>query len=243
MSCVSRRAHADRNSFKLFKEENGSIKEKNYVWTEFRCPNAVLDGIELCSECCSKVSDYKYQAAPKFNHGIVGGPYTPQSKLYGSPYYLKFIKEGWKIRDDDERRAKEAQHKANMPPRKVKTDDAGVKLTIKATMVADPPLVSSPSLTSPKKPRKMRTVKTPVALPSPSAGPAEFVESMEAPTPVNDIIVVKVKKIKCSGSDYYYDSASGKLYAVSTKGVGQYKGRYNPEEETIDTSYPDSDDE
>jgi len=226
----------------LFKEENGIIKEKNHIWTEYRCPNAVLDGIELCSDCCNKVSDHKYQATPKFNHGPLGGPYTPQSKLYGSSYYLKLIKDGWKIREADERRAKEAQQKANMPPRK-KTDDLGAALTIKATPVDTlvSPLTSSPSVTvTPKKPRKIRVVKTPLP---PSLGHAEFVESMEAPTVVSDIIVVKVKKIKCAGTDYYYDSSSGKLYAVSTKGVGAYKGRYNSEEETINTTYPDSDDE
>lgn len=249
MSCISRRAHADRNSFKLFKEENGSIKERNYVWTEYKCPNEVLKGSTFCSQCSHKVTGHKYQSAAKFNHGIIGGPYTKDSKLYGSEYYLGLIKQGWKIREEDERRAKEAQQKANMPPRKPKVDEtgSGPALTIKTVIPTDTlvsPSTLSPSLSnpSPKKPRKIKVSK-PVVTPLPVTGPAEFLESVEAPIQVSEVIVVKVKKIRCQGSDYYYDSKSGKLYAVSAKGVGPYKGRYNPTDETIHTEYPDSDDE
>jgi len=251
MSCISRRANADRTSFKLFKEKNGSIKERNYIWTEYRCPNAVLDGTTLCNQCCHKdPSVRKYQALAKFNHGNVGGPYTPQSKLYGSPYYLGLIKNGWKIKEEDERRAKEAQQKANMP-RKPKVDEAGSGLGLTINTVIPTDILVSPSTVSPtvsnpspKKPRKIKVSK-PVATPLPITGPAEFLESIEPPIQVceSQVIVVRVKKIRCQGTDYYYDSKSGKLYAVSAKGVGPYKGRYNPTDETIHPEYPDSDDE
>lgn len=249
MSCISRRANADRTSFKLFKEENGSIKEKNYIWTEYRCPNAVLDGTTLCNQCCHKdPSVRKYQALAKFNHGNIGGPYTPQSKLYGSPYYLGLIKNGWKIKEEDERRAKEAQQNANMA-RKTKVDETELKpaLTINTVIPTDTfvsPSTPSPSVSnaSPKKPRKIKVAKPSVLAPV-ITGPAEFLESIEPPIQVSEVIVVKVKKIRCQGTDYYYDSKSGKLYGIPGKGIGGYKGRYNPTDETIDTEYPDSDDE
>jgi hypothetical protein len=255
MSCISRRAHADRHSFKLIKEVNEIIIEKNYIWTEYKCPNEVINGKDFCSECCNKVIGFKYQQVPKFDHGIVGGPYTAQSKLYGSLYYLKFIKAGWKIKEEDERRAKDLQQKANMAPKKtqttpkeggvqntpIKLDDSGSTLTIKTSIYPSSPSSNIINET-PKKPRKAKVVKTPMT-PVLSIGVAEFVESIDIPKIVTDVIVVKVKKIRCSGTDYYYDSKSGKVYGVSTKGVGAYKGRYSPEEDMVDSSYPDSDDE
>jgi len=275
MSCISRRAFADRYAFKLYKEENGEIKERNYIWMEYKCPNEVLQGNDHCVECVKKDKNLiKYQSNTKFDHGTVDGPYTPQSKLYGSAYYLKFIKEGWKIKEEDERRAKEAQQKASMPPRKAKVDESGNPLTVstpntatpkaatpkvatskiptpkagtpKATKPSTPNVASSSGSTvsdeSPKKPRKIRVTKKP-ALPPANLVPGHFVESLEAPLHVSDVVIVKVKKIRCEGSEYYYDSASGKLYGVSVKGVGTYKGRYNSQDETIHTEFPDSDDE
>lgn len=239
MSCISRRAHADRYSFKLIKEENGEMKEKNYIWTEFRCPNEVLEGKDTCLECSVKVKGYKYQSVPKFDQGKIGEPYTPQSKLYGSAYYLKFIKDGWKIREEDERRAKEAQQKANMAP--VKKDIDGEPLTIKTkiTKKSSSTSLNSADTVTPKTPRKIKIKKAPLPV---ADTIAEFVESIEPPMVVDEVLVVKVKKIRCEGVEYYHDSASGKVYGVSVKGVGAYKGRYSADT-GINTTYPDSDEE
>jgi hypothetical protein len=243
MSCISRRAHADRYSFKLFKEENGQVKEKNYIWTEYRCPNEVLRGKDTCAQCSVKKDANKYQSSSNFDQGYVGGPYTARSKLYGSAYYLKFIKDGWKIKEDDERRAKEAQQKTNMAPRKPKTDESGSPLAI--TTATPKTSSSSSSLASqetPKKPKKIRVSKK-VSLPPATSTPAQVVESMEVPAVITDVVVVKVTKLRCAGTEYYYDKSSGKVYGVSVKGVGAYKGRYNPENDIVNTEYPDSDNE
>ena len=239
----------------LFKEENGTFKEKNYIWLEYRCPNEVLKDSEFCSECCTKEKPgYKYQAVPKFDHGIVGGPYSEKSKLYGSNYYLNLIKAGWKIRPEDESRAKEEQQKANMV--KAKLDESGNTLTVKTndptTPVVGIPKAGTPKIPklkvstpksasneSPKKPVKIRIAKK--TLPLASEEPAVFVESLEPPVAVCEIITVKVKKIRSGGTEYYYDAKSGKLYGVSTKGVGAYKGRYDAENDLVNTCYPDSD--
>jgi hypothetical protein len=70
-----------------------------------------------------------------------------------------------------------------------------------------------------------------------------MVESTEAPLVVDDIITVKVKKIRHQGKDYYFDGNSGKLYSATKNGVGKYAGRYDEEADSINTSYPDSDEE
>jgi len=148
--------------------------------------------------------------------------------LYGSQFYLDKIKEGYIIKPEDEIRAKEAVTKAcsDMPPRKVNAE----------TVTAEPV----------KKQRKPRTTKTPVVptiTTSSKPLPAKFVEVVAPPLVVDEFIVVKVKKVRCQGKDYYFDSTSGKLYKCMEDGVGDYCGRYNEEAEIIDATYPDSDNE
>ena len=241
--CTSRRACADRNSFRLYMEKDGKALEGKYIWTEHRCPNvaSLLNG-KACVECAVKLPKHKYQANPKCDHGFVDGPYPSDSKLYGSPFYLKQIKEGWKIREPDETRAKEAQITASstMPKKIAKSDDGLVQ--------QEEPVVA---VKKPKQPRKVKLKKNPndVELTSAPAsveplstnlGPAKFLEAMTVPIKIEDVIIVKVKKITCEGKEYYFDSLSGKAYAATAAGVGAYKGRYDPETETI-TGFPDSD--
>jgi hypothetical protein len=71
----------------------------------------------------------------------------------------------------------------------------------------------------------------------------KFVEVVAPPITITDVVVVKVKKLKSQGKEYYYDANSGKVYGISVNGVGAYKGRYNEEDDTVDTTYPDSDNE
>jgi len=243
--CSARRACSDRNSFQLYQEDAGGIKDKFYIWTEYRCPNqaASAKNPRYCSECAIKVPAYKYQQTPKCDHGYVGGPYPTDSKLYGSPYYLAKIKEGWKIRESDEKRAKECQEKANsMAPRK-KTTVATTETTTETPTV---PLVVE---VKPKVPRKLKVAKkAPSNIEAPSdvslpvaSGSATYIESTAAPLIVTDVIRIKVKKIKISGTEYFLDSKTRKVYGLSKNGVGPYKGRYHSEEGTLDSSYPDSD--
>ena len=239
-TCTSRRACADRFSFRLYKIIDGKTCLGRYIWTEFRCLNIVSND-KTCIECAVKLPKYKYQANSKCDHGFVDGPYPSDSRLYGSPYYLKQSKDGWMIYEADENRAKEAQLNSSMtkkiatvPP--IPAVDAPIPSVVVPTIVA-------------KKPRKVRVAKhaTEIALALPvkavesvASVPAQFVEALSVPIKVSDIRVVKVKKIHTAGKDYYFDSNSGKIYTVLVNGVGAYKGRYDSESNEI-SSYPDSD--
>lgn len=237
MSCIARRAHPDRVSFRLVKEG----KEGKYIWTEFKCPNIVSEG-SLCTDCCKKLPKHKYQSNPKCDHGIIGGPYPSDSKLYGSPFYLKQLKDGFMILETDEKRAKEAIAKAlsEMPRKKVVAEVTDAVMPTTNTIPT--PIVDT---IKPKKPRVYKTKSVipavTVATSQPQAIVApQMLESMAAPIIASEVIVVKVKKIRCQGKDYYLDSSSGKLYDVTKSGVGSYKGRYNSESEQL-VDYPDSD--
>ena len=235
--CISRRACADRHSFKLYRDEGGVIKEANYIWTEYRCPNQAgsAKNPDYCSECAVKIPGFKYVANPKCDHGYVGGPYPKESKVYGSPYYLLKSKEGWKIRESDEKRAKECQEKANSMAPKKKTSTVSTNETTVETVAE----------VKPKQPRKLKVAKkaeaVEAAAPAAISGPASFVESTASPLILTEVIRVKVKKIKISGSEYFLDSKTNKVYGVSKTGVGPYKGRYDEPNGAILSGYPDSD--
>jgi len=232
-------------------------KEGKYIWTEFRCPNVVSEGTKVCEGCSKKLPKYKYQSNQKCDHGLVGGPYPEDSKLYGSPFYLKQVKDGFTPLEADERRAKEAVIKAtsNMPKKKVAEPVVPVVLAeplVPATVAPAVPATpaapaTSPSLPvkAPKKPRAAKTKAAPVApntvVPAEPLKPASMLETMETPVHVSEVIVVKVRKIKHKGKEYCFDQDSGKLYSLLADGVGPYVGRYKLESDTLDTAYPDSD--
>ena len=269
-TCISRRAFSDKFSFRLINEKGENGK---WIWMEYRCTTPVTNEGDVCVGCSVKLPKYKYQAQQKCNHGHVGGPYPADSKLYGSGYYLGEIKGGWKISEHDELRAKAAVDKANsnMAPRKKSTVAPPEAIPVTVTPVVAAPVVAAPVVAAPTKrpyvrktaeqkaalaekaaarvPRTKKETKTKTEVLLPQIPVTEntlepkFVEVKAQPITITDIIVVKVKKSKIHGKDYYYDSASGKLYGISVNGVGAYKGRYNEEEDMIDTTFPDSDDE
>ena len=131
-TCISRRACADRDTLRLIDKEG---KPGRHIWVEYRCYNKVSVDGQICADCSYKLPKYKYQANPKCDHGIIGGPYPSDSKLYGSGFYLKLIKEGWKILEADELRAKAAVDNACMGRKKVVAE---ANKEVESTVKADP---------------------------------------------------------------------------------------------------------
>jgi len=273
-TCISRRAHADRYTFRLINEK-GQIGK--HIWTEYRCPNVVSVEGTVCAGCLVKVPKFKYQAQQRCDHGQVGGPYPADSKLYGSPYFEREIKAGWLVAGPDEIRAKDAVLQASMGRKKIVKPEVTQVATLEAEPVkqtepveqdepvqpavdANPvkqkrkyvrkvPLIpKEPKEPKPvlakaeRKPRQKKIIPT-VEQVKPIENPLEpkLIEVIAPPLIITECIVVKVKKTRIEGKEYYYDSASGKLYGISVNGVGLYKGRYNSETEVLDTTFPDSD--
>lgn len=286
-TCISRRAFGDHLRFRLINDKG---EDGRWIWMEYRCPNEVRNDGEVCRDCSYKIPGHKYQANQKFNHGKIGGPYTAESKLYGSPYYLGELKKGWKVAEHDELRAKAALLKATseMPRKKVQPNEgsqAVVEQPVAEQPVVEQPVVEkkkrvynrkkvieaeapkveapkveetseAPKVETPKaKPIKLKTPRAKKILPTevllpqvqvvekPADLVAKFVEVVAPPITITDFVVVKIKKLKSQGKDYYYDECSGKVYGISVNGVGAYKGRYKEEDDIIDTNFPDSDNE
>ena len=274
-TCISRRAHADRYTFRLINEK-GQIGK--HIWTEYRCPNMVSVEGTVCAGCAVKVPKFKYQAQQRCDHGVIDGPYPADSKLYGSPYYEREIKAGWTVAEPDEIRAKDAVLKATMGRKKIvkdveTTQQVTSEPTIQAEAVVDPnppvkqkrkyvrkvPLVpkeqketmekndsevtdTKPKVKGERKPRQKKVIPA-VEVVKPIENPLEpkLIEVVAPPLIITESIVVKVKKTRIEGKEYFYDSVSGKLYGVSVNGVGAYKGRYNSDTQVLDTTFPDSD--
>jgi hypothetical protein len=137
-TCISRRACADRDTLRLIDKEG---KPGRHIWVEYRCHNKVIVDGQICADCSYKLPKYKYQANPKCDHGIIGGPYPSDSKLYGSGFYLKLIKDGWKILEADELRAKAAVDNACMGRKKVV---AGPNTEVESTVKAEPAVQAEP---------------------------------------------------------------------------------------------------
>jgi hypothetical protein len=258
-TCISRRAHADRYTFRLINDK-GQIGK--HIWTEYRCPNVVSAEGTVCTGCSAKIPKYKYQAQQKCDHGQVGGPYPADSKLYGSAYYEREIKAGWLIAETDEIRAKAAVLEASMGRKKAVEQEPTVtnetlpvvpKKRAYNRKVPLKPKDTTPKDTTPKEsePETVKSEKKPgrprKILPTETIKPIEnllepkLIEIIAPPLIITDCVVVKVKKMRIEGKEYYHDSLSGKLYGVSVNGVGGYKGRYNAETKVIDTTFPDSD--
>lgn len=256
-TCQSRRAHPDKSNMQLV---NALGQLGKYIWTEYRCPNVVPES-GICGDCRIKLPKYKYQANQKCDHGIVGGPYPTDSKLYGSGYYEKQVKAGWQLKPEDELRAKEAVTKAcsTMPRKKAEplpsplvsplVSPLALPLVSPLALPVVSPLplpVVSPLPPKPKKPRAKAVAKeakpvvnTVITEPK----PISYVETMTPTVYVDDadIITVKVVKQKINGKDYFIDKVTGKVYSCLDHGIGEYKGRYI--NDTLDTNYPDTDEE
>jgi hypothetical protein len=167
--------------------------------------------------------------------------------MYGSPRYLARLKEGWKVKPEEEERAKAYQQLAasdTMPPRKSKAAPAEPaapttevapskparkvrvsKKVASAAVIQDPPLPVQPIVTE-----------------APT-----LVEAMTAPITPYEVVKVKVKKIRLEGKDCFYAPATGKVYTIGSHGMPEkYKGRYVPPADSegaakLDPTYPDSD--
>ena len=171
-TCISRRACKDKEAFKMI---NGKGQFGRLIWTELRCQNEVSVEGTICAACLNKVPKFKYQAQPRCDHGVVGGPYPADSKLYGSPYFLKGLKDGWFLAEPDEIRAKAAIHKAcsNMPPRKKVLSET-------IPLVQDVPVAQDVPVTQPTKQKRAYNRKKPLEVKAPVEPEAKPETKVEA---------------------------------------------------------------
>ena len=111
--------------------------------------------------------------------------------------------------------------------------------------------VKSPEVKSPevsKKPRKPRvtkitnTVITPAAPVTNTLISAIAVESPDEPLVADEVIEIQVRILDINGKSYWYEPNKNKVYEkVKGESIGKYLGRWDAPNETLDTTYADSD--
>jgi len=75
-----------RLTFKTLLLRFGDGKHRFYL--ESVCGLPTLEGMALCEHCRNIQSQTKTQDVGTFPHGLVSGPYTKESHIYDSPWYL-----------------------------------------------------------------------------------------------------------------------------------------------------------
>lgn len=242
----------------------GTTRSRFYF--ENRC-NTPCDG-ELCSRCLTiKTKTWEERGLKKRDpyreyYGLVTEP-IPEP-FFGSKWYESKVKEVGEVSESDMARAKKAQEEAKKntvqvavetkavePQKEKKKPGRKPKQTpLPAPVPPTPNPKPSPEPNPdpnpepnppPPKPAGKRRVKTQLQEPK---EPIQHVQAVEVSPALAEIEVYKIVVRPFSHNDtaYFRDSKKNKLYSVGKdKLPSGYVGRWDPETETIDRDFPDSD--
>jgi hypothetical protein len=189
---------------------------------ELACEEVCIPGKRLCKECSSHQQQGKHKNQSKSWQGFIGEEFPEWSRIVGSAKYLTKLKErGLPIPEDMGRPKKVVAETTEAPA--VKEKKPRVKKAIKIKDEVVEPQAPAPVV-----------VKEPVQ--------TKAIESTQSTLNDVDVHVIKVRRFEIDGRSYFLDSNKYKLYKIgSDKKPGAYHGRWNPEKDEIDTSFPDSD--
>ncbi len=227
----------------------------NRFFFEYRCPNKVEEGT-LCSRCILwKQKGMNKKDPYRAHYGLVTEPIDKDSRFFGSTWFESKVKEYGQPSEDDMARAKKAQEVARngvvvqaslvveQPP--VKTSKRGRKpkqVPVPTPVppppqppIPDPEPDPNPPPNPPPKPAQKRVV---------NVKPVVQIQAIEASHQWTDLEIVKivVRPFQVNDTNYFRNVAKNKLYSVGKdKRPSTYVGRWNPETETVDTEFPDSD--
>ena len=171
---------------------------KHYFYLELQCDR--ISDEALCNKCCLKRKT-NVQESRFFDHGSVNGPYTENSHIFDTPWYIKSVKAYGTPTHEVLEKAMEAQSKARGKGGSVKVvrKPASPKTVIVDTGIMILPL-------------------------------NKMVESNDEPLEVDSVVKVTLKSLVVNEVKYWLDSDSGKVYnRLSTGGKGNYVGHWNGE--------------
>jgi len=230
MACLS------RITDETYVQHFGNGRNKFYV--EFRCNLPCISGTDLCLKCTDKSATCKTQTSRRFQHGKVNEPIPDTSHLFGGKWYEQSVKKYGLPADDIIQFAMDHQRDARKGLESissqtiVKEEEKEVEKAVKSKKVPKiNPYSSLIQQTSP-------VVYKEVSLPTHIEKQIEEVDLDDY-----DIEFVTLKTFELNGTSYFRDYQKNKLYKNIKNKIGDYVGRYNPNDENIHTDIPDSDDE
>jgi hypothetical protein len=236
---------------------------KHRFFLESVCGQACEDTEEWCETCRALPVQMVNQDVCTYPHGNVDGPYTGNSKIFGSPYYLKNVKIYGEPEPEHLALAMEAQKRARAGRKTKQLSD------LREEPKGDPPAAQNPLPKqvpdgAKQKPKHDGTRK--IKLPKPTTLPPSQnilavlgahteqvitqvpaqaglqVETTDTPMEVSEVIEVILKPFTHNNVKYWRDGAREKLYRRTADGKrGEYVGRWDADAEEIVRDAPDSD--
>ena len=243
------------------KENRGYFPNHRRFYFEYRCPNTLEQG-PLCSRCLSWKNKEANKKDPyRIHYGLVTEPLGEDTPFFGSSWFESKLKEYGQPNEDDMAKAKKAQETARkdvvVETKPVVVETKPTKRRGKATR--KPKEAPAPSPLPPPPPQPPIPVPDPEPEPDPNpppkpsekrrtkpvgSKPTVQVQAIETSPQLTDLEIVKivVRPFQVNDTSYFRDVCKNKLYSVGKdKRPSVYVGRWNPETESIDTEFPDSD--
>jgi hypothetical protein len=242
------------------------FQDNHRFFLEYRCGATVFQE-QLCKKCLEwKQRGLKKNDHYRSLHGLITEAIPEWSHIFEGPWYQSKVVGYGHPSESEMARAKKAQEDARKyvvmqeakceqkaeAEQKPEPKRRSRKKTAEPTPLPPPPEPEpkpEPNPTPPPPPnpgpkpaakRLYKKKEKPVATPKQS-GPVQAVESSTLPTEV-EIVKIVVRPFFANDTHYFRDPVKNKLYAVGNdKRPTKYIGRWDPESETIDTEFPDSD--
>lgn len=246
IQCYARRMK-DKDEFKSSRQGSPFC-----FWHELRCDKMALAGQKLCKDCMNRiVKDYdkkthKYQTA--WVHGMIDEPIPDWSSLYDGPEYHRRVSKYGTPSCSEMARAKKAQQVARQDIKGEGITETLARLSLEQNPQEQTPAppVQTPIQVVEPKPKAKRTSKKKTEAPKAvvSSVPVKAVESTELPLTNVEVYKVQVKRFMIGDKHYFLDPKKYKVYnRISDTIPGTYVGRWDPSEEHLDSTFPDSDQE
>lgn len=213
---------------------------KHIVYLETYCGNPVYGFSkqnQQCNHCESLKIQTKAQDLKSFPHGFVNDLYPSHSHIFDSPWYHEKVeaygppsKEDIDIAMEAQRRAREGKKTKSIKELVATLFDQKQEEVVEEKIV----LVKKPKLKIKREENQEQfTQAIPTQQPQsqqPKPTP-EFIETMDDPIEVNQIIKIQLKPIN---EEYWKDETSNKVYVRTiTNSVGDFVGIWDPESECV----------
>jgi len=247
------------------------FQDNHRFYLEYRCEGKIVQDqlCKRCLEW--KQRGLKKTDHYRSLHGLITEPIPEWSHIFGGPWYQSKVTGYGHPSEFEMVRAKKAQDEARKglasvkpkeesdpeptsepkpepqkPGRKKATEPVPVPLPPPPPPEPEPhpdPTPPPPPNPEPKPTQTKRTYKKKAkpVVPEKSVVPIQAVETSTLPTEV-EIVKIVVRPFFANNTQYFRDPVKNKLYGVGKdKRPSNYVGRWDPESETIDTEFPDSD--
>lgn len=245
--CLARRMK-DKDEYKSSK-----LGSPFCFWHELRCTKTALENQKLCLDCLERIvvhydkKTHKNQTA--WVHGCIDEPIPEWSLIFDGPEFHKRVSKYGKPTEEEMVRAKKTQQETRGTDSKVEEiTQTLARLSIQEKINSPPNTIEAISVPPPvvkekAKPQKRAApMKKKNTVIQPPIVPAKAYESTDLPLTNIEVVKIQVRKFMVSDKQYFLDAKKYKLYDVNKdKTPGKYIGRWDPQEERIDTSFPDSD--